>query len=77
MTTITANDIFNGCTISGRMGRTVKVFVISEGPDEGVIVFERPEGVAYAVGFDNVCDIWEYPCGCEWKIGSESPTITR
>jgi len=75
-TAITSTDIFYGCTIAGRVGRTVKVFAICEGPDEGAIVFEKPEGVSYAVGFNNVCDIWEYPCGCEWKRGTEPTIIT-
>lgn len=66
-TVITADDIFNGCTIAGRVGRTVEVFAICEGPDEGAVVLERPDGVTYAVGYDNVCDVLEYPCGCEWK----------
>jgi len=68
MPTITTIEKNRGCTITGRVGMTVKTFTIDEGADEGAEVLKRPEGVAVAVGYKNECDVREIPCGCEWKV---------
>jgi len=68
MPTITTIEKNRGCTITGRVGMTVKTFILAEGSDEGTEVLERPEGVAVAVGYRNECDVREIPCGCEWKV---------
>ena len=68
MPTITNIEKNRGCTITGRVGMTVKVFTPDEGPNEGDEVLVRPEGIAYATGYRNECDIREIPCGCVWKV---------
>lgn len=69
---ITTTDIFYGCTITGRFGLTVKIFI----DHDGVVSLERPEGPDISTGWSNVCEVRELPCGCEWKVLGYSTGLT-